>query len=240
METAHLRHLCHVHLRKVGLSLLLIFAACSAHTQINYFENGGKLLYFGIALGGNASDYKLVSAPIFQRHDSISSYNVIQGPGFNLGIIGNLQVHKYFDIRFIPNLTFAERKISYNMTDGGPPQVKSISSIYVDLPLEFRYKSKPIKDFRLFVMAGMRYNFDLNSNSKSRKSQDILKVTPHNLEVEYGIGFQYYFPYFIISPELKLSHGLLNIGAKNDALIYQRIFDKMFSRMFTITLNFEG
>ncbi len=117
---------------------------------------------------------------------------------------------------------------------------KQVNHIYISLPLEFRYKSKPIKDFRLFVMAGLRYDFDLNSNNKKRGAVTELKVKPHDLCFEYGIGIQYYFTYFIISPEFKMSHGLLNIKGNNDGLLYQRVIDKIFSRAFTITINFEG
>lgn len=239
METAHFRHLRHVYLRKIGLLALLLWLSQQAGAQVNYMELSGKKIYFGISLGINGADYKLIPAPNVVRHDSMYDFKTKVGPGFNLGIIGNLQVHKYFDIRFIPSLAFSERSIEYRMTDG-TTQKKNVSAIYVDLPLEFRYKSKPIKDFRMFVMAGVRYQYDLNSNSKARKSQDLVKMKPHDFQIEYGFGFQYYFPYFILSPEFKMSHGVLDLNVKNDGLIYQRVLERMLSRAFTVTINFEG
>lgn len=231
--------MCNVYCRKVILFFTILFFSLSLKSQVNYFEMSGKLVYFGISLGINAADYKLVPAPLVTRADSIYSFRSKMGPGFNLGIIGNLQVHKYFDIRLIPTLIFSERSIEYAMTDGSTIK-KDVSSIYVDLPLNFRYKSKPIKDFRMFVMAGIRYDYDLNSNSKSRKAEGLVKVKPHDLSIEYGVGFQYYFPYFILSPEFKMTHGVLDIGVENEGFIYQRVFERMFSRALTVTINFEG
>lgn len=196
-------------------------------------------MYFGISLGFTGGDYKMIPAPTIARKDSISSFKTIIQPGFNLGIIGNLQVHKYFDIRLIPSLVFTDRRIQYTLNDATKVN-KQVNHIYISVPLEFRYKSKPIKDFRLFIMAGLRYDYDLNSNNKKRGQPTELKVKAHDLCFEYGIGVQYYFTYFIISPEFKMSHGMLNIKGQNDGLLYQRVIDKIFSRAFTITINFEG
>lgn len=91
----------------------------------------------------------------------------------------------------IPSLVFTDRRIVYTMNDATKPY-QQVQHIYISLPLEFRYKSKPIKDFRLFVMTGLRYDYDLNSNNKKRGEPYRLKVKPHDLCFEYGIGFQYY------------------------------------------------
>ena len=241
METTHLRHLCHVYGRKIIIGLVGLLLACyqPCSAQINYFETGGKLVYFGISLGANGSDYKIIPAPLSTRHDSIYSITSKVQPGFNLGIIGNLQVHKYFDLRFIPSLVFSSKKLTYKMTDG-TTNSKEVNNIYICLPLEVRYKSKPINDFRMFVMAGLRYDYDLSANGKERKAEDAIKVKPHELSFEYGIGVQYYFPYFILSPEFKMTHGLINTSAGNPFLLQQRVIDRIFSRAFTITINLEG
>jgi hypothetical protein len=212
-------------MRKINIVILLLISITTIKAQVNYFELSNKLMYFGISMGFTGGDYKLIPAPTISRKDSIYNFKTIVQPGFNLGIIGNLQVHKYFDIRLIPSLVFTDRRIQYAMNDGTKIN-KQVQHIYISLPLEFRYTSKPIKD--------------LNSNNKKRGDPLSIKVKPHDLCFEYGIGFQYYFTYFIISPEFKMSHGLLDIKGSNEGLIQQRVIDKIFSRAFTITINFEG
>ncbi|MDW8272691.1 MAG: hypothetical protein RMJ53_00490 [Chitinophagales bacterium] len=43
-----------------------------------------------------------------------------------------------------------------------------------------------------------------------------------------------------MSPEFKFTHGILNIHAPTEGLIYSRVLDRLFSRALTITLNLEG
>ncbi len=222
--------------------LLLFFLAVSlysANAQFNVHELGKKDVYFGIALGVNVGDHKIIHQPVKPENDSIRYFKPKLGPGFNLGIICNYQFHKYFDLRFIPSLVFSDKTIEYEDLDYNIIK-KNISSIYLDFPLLLRFKSEPIKDFGVYGIAGVRYAFDLASNVKSRKAEDILKLGRHDAAAEYGIGFMIYFPYFILSPEIRVSHGFINIHSPTDGLIYSRTIERMYSRSFTLTLNLEG
>jgi Outer membrane protein beta-barrel domain len=205
----------------------------------NTHELGVKDIYFGIALGFNVSNFKVNRNP-FSPTDSIKTISSSYGPGFNLGIIGNWQFHKYFDLRLIPSLVFSERSIQYQTKIRGRESVPfSISSIYIDFPLQVRFKSDPIKDFRFFVIAGVRYDFDLASNQNS-KAADILKLKKSDFLLEYGVGVMIYFPYFIMSPEFKFSQGIFNINSPTPGFIYSTTLEKIYSRAFTFTLNLEG
>lgn len=221
------------------ISLLLILLLHQAKAQFNIHELGKKDVYFGIALGVNVGDFKIYHQPKSPQTDSIRAMRPRLGPGFNLGIICNYQFHKYFDLRFIPSLVFSDKTVEYEDIDYNIMK-KNISSIYLDFPLLLRFKSEPIKDFRVYGIAGIRYAFDLASNVKSRKAEDIIKLNRHDAAAEYGIGFMIYFPYFILSPEIRVSHGFLNVHAPTDGLIYSRTIERMYSRTFTLTLNLEG
>lgn len=206
--------------------------------QFNIHELGRKDIYFGIAMGINVADYKVIHKQTLPENDSIRYFKPKLGPGFNLGIIANYQFHRYFDLRFIPTLSFSDKTIEYEDLNHSIVK-KTVSSIYLDFPLQLRFKSDPIKDFRIYVIAGLRYDFDLASNVKARKAEDIIKVERHDAAGEYGLGFMIYFPYFILSPEIKVSHGFVNLNVPG-GLIYSRVIDRMYSRTFTLTLNLEG
>jgi hypothetical protein len=217
--------------------LLLPFIA---NAQFNLYELGRKQIYFGIALGGNVADYKIIKSKTAPENDSIKSFNSKVGPGFNMGIVGNYQFHKNFDLRFIPTLSFSDKIIEYNTINKKQSVVKqTIQSIYLDFPLLLRFKSDPIKDYRLYAVAGMRFDFDLASNTNVRNKQ-LLKVNRYDVAAEYGVGLMIYFPYFIMSPEFKMSHGVINIHSPTDGYIYSRVIDKLYSRTFTFTLFLEG
>ena len=220
-------------------TVAMMLSALSAKAQYNEFELGDKKLYFGIHMGTNFGDFKVKPSPLSTRSDSVYTVHAKKGPGFNLGIIGNYQFHKHFDLRFIPSLIFSDKTLTYN-TSFNSSVKKTISSIYLDFPVMLRVKSQPVRDMKVFVLAGLRYDYDLAANSGARKADNLVKLYRNDLCVEYGIGLSFYSQYFIFSPELKVSHGLLNIHSRDESLIYSRVIDKLFSRAFTISINFEG
>lgn len=240
MQKLNFRNIVHLHRRKALIFFLPLFflpAWCSA--QLNYLESLNKKIYFGITLGYNSSRFKIVQSEEFINNDTVQVIRSKQGPGFNLGIISNLILHKYFDLRFVPSLSFAGKELRYTML-GDSVKTKDIESISIEFPLSIRFKSMPIKDIRIYVLAGMKYSIDLASNAKARRAEDQVKVSRHDLSYELGLGIQFYFPLFIFSPEIKIAHGVFNLHSRDSGLIYSSVIDKLFSRAFIISLHFEG
>ncbi|MCB0636666.1 MAG: PorT family protein [Lewinella sp.] len=248
MQTINFRHLLHLHGRKVAAFVaLLLFSLAPLRAQIggvgnyNFYDFQAKPYYFGITLGMNSSSYTPFRSAEFIFSDSIRAVQSIRGPGFNLGIVTNLKIGDYFDFRFLPTLSFAERNLEYTrnsrVTDFSQ---RSVESVFVELPFHFRYKSAPYRDKRLFVIAGVKYSFDVASDSRARQAETLVNVSPHDFAVEYGAGIQFFFPYFIFSPEFKISHGIGNTLIFNPNLEESTVLEKILSRTFTISLHFEG
>ena len=210
-------------------------------SNINYQDFQGKNYYFGITLGYNQSDFRIYQSKNFVLNDSFARAESVTGPGFNLGIVSNLKIGDYFDLRFLPTLSFIERTIRYSVP-GNEERIfqRPIESVLVEMPFHVRYKSAPYHDFRLFIIAGVKYSFDVASDSRTRQAAGIVKIAPSDFQVEYGAGIQFFFPYFIFSPELKVSQGLNNILIFNDRLEQSNVLDRVLSRTFTISLHFEG
>ncbi|HRI62381.1 MAG TPA: hypothetical protein PK228_21720, partial [Saprospiraceae bacterium] len=101
------------------LLLLLLLQLPTANAQfnqgsnINYQDFQGKNYYFGITLGYNQSDFRIYQSKDFILNDSFARAESVTGPGFNLGIVSNLKIGDYFDLRFLPTLSFTERTIRY-------------------------------------------------------------------------------------------------------------------------------
>lgn len=207
----------------------------------NYYNFEKKAYYFGITLGRNTSSFKPYRSKEFLLNDTIIGIEGISGPGFNLGIVTNLKIGDFFDFRFTPTLSFAERNIRYDKNSRFANfSQRSIEQVLVEMPFQFRYKSAPYRDFRLFVTAGVKYAFDVASDSRTRQADNIVKIAPNDFALEYGAGIQFFFPYFIFSPEFKMSHGIGNILIYNDNIEESTVLDKILSRTFTISLHFEG
>lgn len=207
----------------------------------NFQEFDSKAYYFGITLGLNSSNYKPFRSREFLLSDSIRTVESLQGPGFNLGVVTNLKVGDYFDFRFLPTLSFAERNINYSKSSRlRPVSQRTVESVFVELPFQIRYKSAPYRDKRLFVIAGVKYGFDVASDSRSKQAETLVKIAPNDFSFEYGAGIQIFFPFFIFSPEFKVSQGIGNTLIFNPNLEESTVLEKILSRTFTISLHFEG
>lgn len=238
-----------IHGRKIGLTIILLCFICAqgfsqfkAKDNYNYLDFQKKAYYFGISLGLNSSGYQVNKSSNFITNDSINIVNGIYRPGFNLHIITNLKIGEYFDFRFIPGFSFTERIFEYRVGNGDELSNKSIESVFADLPFLLRFKSEPYKDKRMFVLAGVKYQYDVASNSRAAKdkAQFLVQVSPHDFSVEVGAGMQFFFPYFIFSPEIKFTQGIGNVHIYKDELLESNIMDNVLSRMISISFNFEG
>ncbi len=238
----------HLSVRKVAfLSFLLLtlstglLNAQSVKGNYNFLDFQQKPYYFGITLAINSSNFRIFNSTDLILNDSIRTVEAVRGPGFNLGIVSNLKIGQYFDFRFLPTLSFAERNIEYTGTsEFRNVSTRRIESVFVELPFHIRYKSKPYNDMRLFVIAGVKYSFDVASESRSRQADELVKISPTDFAFEYGAGFQFFFPYFIFSPEIKISQGISNIFLFDDQLNESSVIEKILSQTFTISFHFEG
>ncbi len=233
-------------LRLAGILLLSTLCihhadAQTARGNYNFLDFNQKPYYFGITLAYNSSNFKVFQSRDFILNDSIRRVESVTGPGFNLGIVTNLKIGDYFDIRFLPTLSFAERNINYTVVDDSrKPFARRVESVFVEMPFHVRYKSEPFRDMRVFVIGGVKYSFDVASDSRSRQADNLVKVAPNDFAFEIGAGVQFFLPYFIFSPELKFSHGLNNILIFDNNLPESSVIEKILSRTITLSFHFEG
>lgn len=207
----------------------------------NYLDFQKKPYYFGITFGANGNTFKINHSKKFILNDSISVAEGALGPGVNLQMVVNLKIGEYFDFRFNPGFSFAERQLEYvEPNSENLIQKRRIESVFFETPFLVRYKSEPYNDMRVFVIGGVKYVYDVANNSRTRQAASLVKISPHDFQVEFGAGMQFFFPYFILSPEIKISQGIGNILIYNDALKEASVLEKLLSRTFSISVHFEG
>ena len=242
MHTTHFRNFLDLHWTKIICCFLFVLGAMKADAQ-NLIHHDAKRIHFGILLGFNSSRFDVVHSENFILHDSIKQVISPNTPGFNLGIVSNFKLSRHVDIRVIPTLIFAEKilRVTEYRADGDFTFDKPIESVYLDLPIGLKYKSDRFYDnFRFYVMTGGKLDYDLASNSKKRKATDVIKLGVIDYSAEVGFGFEFYFPLFIFSPEIKMSQGINNVHVPTPGLQYSDVISKLRSRTITISLQFEG
>jgi len=212
--------------------------------QQNLTSMDNKKIHFGILVGYNSSRFTVTHSESFIYNDSIDLVESPNSPGFNVGIISNLRLNKRFDLRVIPTISLVERIIRYDeiLADGQDNTLDNVvESIFLDFPIGVKYKSDRVSDnMRFYILGGGKVGWDVASNSKKRKANDILKLAPIDFGVEYGFGFEFYFPYFMFTPEIKITQGMRNVHLPTDGLKYSDVLEQLRSRVITFSLQFEG
>ena len=227
---------------KFCLLLALVFLQLGSFAQrraLNMPEHDEKKYYFGITFGLNFSQYRIKYTNSFVETDTFMRIQPRWTPGFNLGLMANLRLTSFIDLRFIPSLSFAEKRMSFTMAPDSTSD-RSIESIYMHLPFQLKFKSDRIRNFRFYGMLGGKLDFDLAANARSRRTDEWLKVKPMDVGYELGVGFEFYYPNFIFSPEIKLSQGLNNQLFRDQSIQLTNAIDEINTRMFVISIHLEG
>lgn len=205
-----------------------------------------KQWHFGFTLGGNGMNF--ISWPVDQidYNKKVLVIEPVASQGINIGIVANKRLVDYLDLRFVPTLSFGERKLRYEILQDTTHQkfLKTIESTFIDFPLTLKYKSKRLpswgKNSRVYVLGGMRYSLDLASqkNKKSNNGNVVIKLKPNDFMVTAGFGFDFYFQWFKFGIELQTSFGMVNV-LYHENNIFTSDIDKLTSRMTWVTFTFE-
>lgn len=220
-------------------------ARAQLRDAINLPDHDSKFYHLGIALIYNNSHLQVTPHPNFLASDSVLSVNPENTGGFGLAGMHTFNINPHLEFRIVfPQLMFSYKNLTYYIKypKAGEQQVqtKQIESILLGFPVQVKFLSDRMKNFRFYILGGFNYQYDLASNATARKADDLVKLTPYDFSIEAGIGFQFFFPVFILSPELKISNGIINTHSRDPNLIYSNSIDKLRSRMIVFSLIFEG
>jgi hypothetical protein len=207
----------------------------------NQESHDDKPYHFGINIGYNRSHFNFTHDPRFLQYDSILDVESINNPGINLAWLVNVRMSNHFDLRVHPlDLTFSEKAFLYKQNyDPDTSVTKKVQSITLSFPFNIAFSSDRINNFKVYVLGGGRFDYDLASNAGASHAEDQIKLNRSNISAEVGLGFHIYFPFFVLSPEIKLSSGLTNLHDRDPNLKYSNVIDKINSRMVTFSLTVE-
>jgi hypothetical protein len=225
--------------------LLTLSARSQLRDNINLPDHDSKFYHLGIALIYNVSHFQVESHPSFLQSDSVLSINPLNTGGFGLAGMHTFTLNPHLEFRIVfPQLMFSYKNLTYSIkypkSGEDPVATKKVESILLGFPIQVKFLSDRINNFKVYMLGGINYQYDLASNATARKADDLVKLKPYDFSIEAGIGFQFFFPVFILSPELKISNGIINSHSRDPNLIYSSNIDKLRSRMIIFSLIFEG
>lgn len=201
-----------------------------------------KPYHFGFLLALNQMDFIIKPNKNFSSSDSLLVLEAEPQLGFNIGIISNLRLGSYTDLRFLPTLSFGERILEYTIkTDSNTSELtkKKIESTYLDFPLLFKYKSKRLNNVRSYIIGGVQYSLDLASQAKKKQNNlSLVRIKSNDIMCQIGIGFDFYTEYFKFATEIKMSYGLKDLIVRDNSILTNSI-DRLNSKIFQLSFLFE-
>ncbi|MBI2729979.1 MAG: outer membrane beta-barrel protein [Sphingobacteriales bacterium] len=246
MQKAEFRNMFNL-LCKQAIAIGILFITgidVMAQREINLPDHDSKPYYFGITLSYNSSYLHASHNPKFLQSDTIMVAEPYNAGGFGLGLLATGHLSDRFEIRVNPQLVFASKTLryitKYDKPGEYPNPKKNIESILMSLPLQIKFKSDRIDNFRVYMLAGLKFDYDMASNSTARRAEDLVKLKPGDYGFEGGIGFNFYFKSFIFSPEIKISNGFNNIHSRDANLKFSNVLDRLQSRMIMFSIHLEG
>ncbi len=244
MQNSFIRNIFYLFGKEIKLTLLLVFAAFGVKAQQpNLYQSDFKPIHFGFNVCVNSSGMQLNRSRYFYNIDSLKSLRAQGFPGLGLGAITNFRAGKFLDVRAIfPQLVFTQRNLVYDFYGTTQKQtVVKVESIYLQASLLLKYKSERHRNTRFYVIGGAYLSHDFGSTVDQSRSNTkaVVSLIPDVYGYEAGFGFDFYYPYFKFSPELKLSNAMTNALYK-DPYIYSQSINSIFPKMLTLTFNFES
>lgn len=237
--------------KQPGVVAVLVLLLSSFQTtaqlrdNINLPDNDDKAYHIGIVVMGVSSRFQISHHPNFLASDTVLSVYPENVGGLGIGGMHTFKLGSHWDARVVfPQLLFANKMITYHLKypQSGETEVmrKPVESILLGIPVQIKYKSDRINNFRVYMMAGAKYETDLSSKARAKNADDLVKLKANDFGIEAGLGFNFYMRYFILSPEIKISNGISNVHSRDANLKFSNVIDKIQSRQIIFSLIFEG
>ena len=200
-----------------------------------------KLFHLGFHVGLHSQDMLLTNNGITTNGETWFAEIPSYSPGFSVGIIGDMYLNPYMNLRFIPTIHFGDKKFVFHKQEDDEEYTSTVRSNYLTFPLDIKYSAFRVNNYRPYLIGGVYGAMDLG-----RKRGNVLLLKRQDFGVEFGLGCDIYLPFFKLCPELKFSFGLVDLLDKKrddlndpELLKYTNALSKATSRMVTLTFNFE-
>ena len=200
-----------------------------------------KWFHLGFHVGLHTQDLILTHSGVTTDGETWFAEIPSYSPGFSVGVIGDLYLNTFLNLRFTPTIHFGDKKFLFREQNSGEEFTTNVRSSYLNFPIDIKYTALRLNNYRPYILAGAYGSLDIG-----RKKGNPLLLKGTDFGLEFGIGCDLYLPFFKLCPELKFCFGLVDLIEKDrpdlvdqTALKYTQALSKATSRMIVLTFNFE-
>lgn len=233
---------------KYKIVYLLFFLVVSVNTYAQHRKlqnlpyTDRRLFHLGFTLGVHSQDLILTHSGVEDENGEIWFSEIPDySTGFAIGLISDLYLSEYLNLRFIPTLYLGDKSFIFKGQNSGEEFRTRIRNNYISLPLQFKISAQRNENFRPYLLVGGFSNIEL-----AQKKNLAILLKQNDIGIELGIGCDFYLPMFKLAPELKFCFGLKDIlekereDLKDDLLLrYSNSLSRATSRMIILSFNFE-
>lgn len=163
-------------------------------------------------------------------------------PGVCVNVLADLRLGKHFNLRLSPGMYFGSKTATLKENESGSTERQDIKTTYVVMPLDLKISGDRYKNSRPYVTLGAMPAFDIG-----KKRSEFLKMKSFDTFLTFGLGCDFYLPFFKLNPEIKFCLGLTDVLQHDrpdlaDNPSMKKITDsirKLKSKMFVLTFYFE-
>lgn len=203
---------------KFNYFFFILLFSLNAFSQGGFFgknpiiqqENFDKQrVHWGYFLGFSSYSYK------FDYFTVGKEIELKPATGFNVGLVGNLRLNEYFDLRFEPGFYATQRNLIYPDIEDSVDRKREVKAANLHFPLLLKYSALRTGNVRPYLLGGVSSTMNLGSNAKAPDDNysNRFRVKTWTQNYEIGFGIDLYLEYFKFSPSIRGVFGM------NDELI---------------------
>jgi hypothetical protein len=192
---------------------------------------------------GNFESYQIIN---IERDTMNRLMKSIPRIGFSVGVLGDLRLTEFLNLRFAPTFSLSEINYRYtlkiNQLDGTVKYETPCSHnpylTCIEFPLHLKYRSKRYNNVAAYLLTGLNPKLYF-SFKKKNQNFNWLKNKTFDLALELGGGFDIYNQWFKMGIEAKMGFGMLNALSEDQVYYYAHPLNNMKNKQFQVSITIE-
>ena len=235
-------------MKRLMAAILCLLCLCAVGAQERKVQHrpyiDQRRFHYGFLFGVHVQDLELQNNGYIDPESGEQWYADVDnyGPGFSVGVLGEMRINTYLALRLVPTLHFGQKHVSFHEQHSGRDSTQNIKSTYISCPLDLKFSGPRFNNYRPYFIAGVNPMVDLTT-----KRQGALRLKPFDCYLEVGMGCDLYLRFFKLIPELKFCFSLTDALDKDHAAnlqdpnmrAYANSVTAGSTKMFVLTFYFE-
>lgn len=213
------------HRQRFSLLLCLVISLSTAAQ-----DEGGMRVGYGFNIGVNHSLLSLQTVGVMEDGASLRTVNK---PGLDLGLQAQLDLGESIRLRPGVNLAFVNHSLQYTYPDGASAEFQ-MPNAYLEVPFHFMFAHQNLTQ-NIAVLFGVRY-----SRALEPELNQVLGLQERFTSFEVGLGKDFDFGHFHVSPEITYTFGTQNLYRFSTTPELDGVVDQLFLDRVAFRLVFHG